>query len=89
MSQYRGACRGGRRGRGAGRTQPEEQPAVQAANSVATITQVDLAAMENRYHDMLRDALALLHIARQTPQHVGIIRIFRIRKSMRIHAREV
>ncbi|TYK19758.1 uncharacterized protein E5676_scaffold3861G00130 [Cucumis melo var. makuwa] len=68
ISQYRGACRGGRRGRGAGRTQPEEQPAVHAANSCATITQAYLTAMENRYKDMLRDALTLLHIARQTLQ---------------------
>ncbi|KAA0062518.1 gag protease polyprotein [Cucumis melo var. makuwa] len=58
MSRCRGAHRGRRRGRGAGRTQPEEQPAVQAANSIATVTQADLAAMEKRYQDMLRDALA-------------------------------
>ncbi|TYK19751.1 uncharacterized protein E5676_scaffold3861G00050 [Cucumis melo var. makuwa] len=66
MSQCRGAHRGRRRGRGAGRTQPEEQPAVQAANSIATVTKADLAAMENRYQDMLRDALTPLHIAQQT-----------------------
>ena len=58
MSHCRGARRGGRRGRGAGRTQPEEKPIVPAANSIATVTQTDLAAMEKRYQDMLRDALA-------------------------------
>ncbi|KAA0062512.1 uncharacterized protein E6C27_scaffold7126G00030 [Cucumis melo var. makuwa] len=68
MSQCRGAHRGRRRGRGAGRIQPEEKPAVQAANTIATVTQADLAAMEKRYQDMLRDALAPLHIAQQTPR---------------------
>ncbi|TYK27265.1 uncharacterized protein E5676_scaffold244G00320 [Cucumis melo var. makuwa] len=68
MPQCRGARRGGRRGRGVGRTQPKEQPAVQAGNSIATVTRADLDAMENRYQDMLRDALAPLHIAQQTPQ---------------------
>ncbi|KAA0040397.1 hypothetical protein E6C27_scaffold35G00100 [Cucumis melo var. makuwa] len=68
MSHCRGARRGGRRGRGAGRTQPEEKPVVPAANSIATVTQTDLAATEKRYQDILRDALAPLHIAQQTPQ---------------------
>ena len=56
--------KGGRRGRGAGRTQPEEQPAVEIANPTAVVTQVNLAAMEKRYQDMRRDALALLHAAK-------------------------
>ncbi|XP_050941557.1 uncharacterized protein LOC127149734 [Cucumis melo] len=62
----RGARRGGRGDRGAGRTQPEEQPVVQAANPIAAVTQADLVAMEKRYQDMLRDALALFHAAQQT-----------------------
>ncbi|KAA0046991.1 uncharacterized protein E5676_scaffold68G001130 [Cucumis melo var. makuwa] len=55
--------RGGKRGRGAGRTLPEEKPAMQAANPTAFVTQVDLAAMEKKYQDMLRDALAPFHAA--------------------------
>ncbi|TYK27807.1 histone H2B.3-like [Cucumis melo var. makuwa] len=58
--------RGGRRGKRAGRTQPEEQLAVQAANPIAAITQADLAAMDKRYQDILRDALAPFHAAQQT-----------------------
>ncbi|TYK07493.1 hypothetical protein E5676_scaffold1702G00080 [Cucumis melo var. makuwa] len=55
----RGARRGGGRGgRGAGCGQPEEQPAVQAANLDASVTYADLAAMEQRYQDMLQAALA-------------------------------
>ncbi|KAA0057694.1 histone H2B.3-like [Cucumis melo var. makuwa] len=59
--------RGGKGGKGAGRTQPEEQPAIQAANPTAAVTQADLAAMEKRNQDMLRDALAPFHAAQQTP----------------------
>ncbi|KAA0067065.1 gag protease polyprotein [Cucumis melo var. makuwa] len=67
MSPRRGARRrGGRGGRGAGRTQPEEQPAVQAANPNAPVTQADLAAMEQRYQDMLQAALAPFLATQQT-----------------------
>ncbi|TYK23791.1 histone H2B.3-like [Cucumis melo var. makuwa] len=66
MPSRRGARRGGKGDRGVGRTQLEEQPAVQAANPTATVTQADLAAMEKRYQDMLRDALAPFHAAKQT-----------------------
>ncbi|KAA0025763.1 uncharacterized protein E5676_scaffold447G001020 [Cucumis melo var. makuwa] len=59
----RGARTGGSGGRGAGRTQYEKQPVVQAANPTATVTQADLGAMEKRYQDMLRDALAPFHAA--------------------------
>ena len=59
MPPRRGARRGGGEGgRGAGRGQLEEQPAVQAANPDAPVTQVDLAAMEQRYQNMLQVALA-------------------------------
>ncbi|KAA0059073.1 uncharacterized protein E6C27_scaffold1186G00160 [Cucumis melo var. makuwa] len=58
--------RGGRRGREAGRTQPEEQHAVQAANPNAPDTQADLAAIEQRYQDMLQAALDPFLVAQQT-----------------------
>ncbi|KAA0056314.1 uncharacterized protein E6C27_scaffold2116G00240 [Cucumis melo var. makuwa] len=67
MPPRRGARRGGgREGRGAGRGQPEEQPAVPAANLNALVTQVDLAAMEQRYQDMLQAALAPFLAVQQT-----------------------
>ncbi|TYK07997.1 pol protein [Cucumis melo var. makuwa] len=53
-------------GRGAGRTQSEEQPVVQAANPNSPVTQVDLAAMEQRYQDMLQAALAPFLATQQT-----------------------
>ncbi|KAA0036175.1 uncharacterized protein E5676_scaffold214G00230 [Cucumis melo var. makuwa] len=66
MSPRRGAHRrGGRRGRGAGRTQSKEQPIVQEANPTALVTQADLAAMEQRYQDMLQAALAPFHVVQQ------------------------
>ncbi|KAA0040401.1 gag-protease polyprotein [Cucumis melo var. makuwa] len=46
----------------------EERPIVQVANPTETVTQADLATMEKRYQDMLRDALAPLHVAQQIPQ---------------------
>ncbi|KAA0067513.1 hypothetical protein E5676_scaffold530G00290 [Cucumis melo var. makuwa] len=46
---------------------PEEQPAAQAANPTVAVTQADLAAMEKRYKDVLRDALTPFHVAQQTP----------------------
>ncbi|TYJ98666.1 hypothetical protein E5676_scaffold507G00570 [Cucumis melo var. makuwa] len=67
MPPCRGSRRGGgRKGRGAGRTQPEEQPTVQAANPNAPVTQADVAAMEQRYQDMLQAALAHFLAAQQT-----------------------
>ena len=74
MPPRRGARRGG--GRGGGRTQLEEQPTVQTANPTAFITQADLAAMEKRYQDMLRDALAPFHVAQQAqaaPAHTSVV----------------
>ncbi|XP_050937768.1 uncharacterized protein LOC127148317 [Cucumis melo] len=66
MPPRRCARRGsGRGGRGAGRIQPKEQPAVQAANPTAPVTQIDLAAMEQRYQDMLQAALAPFHAVQQ------------------------
>ncbi|KAA0050725.1 histone H2B.3-like [Cucumis melo var. makuwa] len=59
MSPRRGARRGGGRGgRGAGRGQPKEQPTVPAVDPNAPVTQTDLAAMVQRYQDMLQAALA-------------------------------
>ncbi|TYJ97663.1 gag protease polyprotein [Cucumis melo var. makuwa] len=68
MPPCRGARRGGGRGgrRAGGRTQPEEQPAVQAADPNAPVTQADLAAMEQRYQDMLQATLAPFLAAQQT-----------------------
>ncbi|KAA0053493.1 histone H2B.3-like [Cucumis melo var. makuwa] len=66
MSPRRGARRGGGRGdRGAGRRQSEEQFAVPAADPNAPVTQADLAAMEQRYQDMLHAALAPFLTAQQ------------------------
>ena len=39
---------------------------MQAGNPTTPVTQVDLVAMEQRYQDMLRDALALFHVVQQT-----------------------
>ncbi|KAA0056438.1 gag protease polyprotein [Cucumis melo var. makuwa] len=66
MPPRRGARRGGGRGgRGAGRCQPEEQPAAPAVDPNALVTQADLAAMEQRYQDMLQAALAPFLAAQQ------------------------
>ncbi|KAA0056703.1 gag protease polyprotein [Cucumis melo var. makuwa] len=55
MPPKRGARRGGRggRGRGAGRVQPEVQPVAQATDSTAPVTHADLAAMEQRFRDLI------------------------------------
>ena len=59
MAPRRGARRGGgRAGRGADRGQPEEQPAVPTVDANAPVTQMNLAAMEQHYQDMLQAALA-------------------------------
>ncbi|KAA0050012.1 gag protease polyprotein [Cucumis melo var. makuwa] len=63
----RGARRGGDKGgKGAGRGQPEEQPAVLAVDPNVPVTQADLAAMEQRYQDMLQAALAPFLAAQQS-----------------------
>ncbi|KAA0035365.1 ty3-gypsy retrotransposon protein [Cucumis melo var. makuwa] len=51
----RGARRGGRGGRGreAGRVQPEVQPVAQATDPAAPVTHADLAAMEQRFKDLI------------------------------------
>ncbi|KAA0052061.1 histone H2B.3-like [Cucumis melo var. makuwa] len=46
--------------------EPEEQPAAPAADPNTPITQVDLAAMEQRYQDMLQAALAPFLAVQQT-----------------------
>ncbi|KAA0066035.1 gag protease polyprotein [Cucumis melo var. makuwa] len=55
MPPRRGARRGGRggRGRGAGRVQPEVQPVAQATDPTAPVTHTDLAAMEQRFRDLI------------------------------------
>ncbi|KAA0063859.1 gag protease polyprotein [Cucumis melo var. makuwa] len=55
MPPRRGARRGGRggRGRGAGRVQPEVQPVAQATDPAAPVTHADLAAMEQRFRDLI------------------------------------
>ncbi|KAA0067900.1 gag protease polyprotein [Cucumis melo var. makuwa] len=55
MPPRRGARRGGRggRGRGVGRVQPEVQPVAQATDQVAPVTHADLAAMEQRFRDLI------------------------------------
>ncbi|KAA0056676.1 gag protease polyprotein [Cucumis melo var. makuwa] len=66
MPPRRGARRGGGRGgRGAGRGQPEAQPAAPVVDPNAPVTQADLAAMEQRYQDMLQAALAPFLAAQQ------------------------
>ncbi|KAA0033093.1 uncharacterized protein E5676_scaffold2137G00280 [Cucumis melo var. makuwa] len=66
MPPRRGARRGGGRGgRGVGRGQPEEQPAVSTADPNAPVTQANLAAMEQRYQNMLQAALAPFLAAQQ------------------------
>ncbi|KAA0059042.1 gag protease polyprotein [Cucumis melo var. makuwa] len=39
--------------RGAGHVQPEVQPVVQATNPIAPVTLADLAAMEQRFKDLI------------------------------------
>ncbi|KAA0053184.1 gag protease polyprotein [Cucumis melo var. makuwa] len=66
MPPRRGARRGGGRGgRGAGRGQPEAPPAAPAVDPNAPVTQADLAAMEQRYQNMLQAALAPFLAAQQ------------------------
>ncbi|XP_050940455.1 uncharacterized protein LOC127149320 [Cucumis melo] len=55
MPPRTGARKGGRggQGRGAGRVQPEVQPVAQATDPAAPITHADLAAMEQRFRDLI------------------------------------
>ncbi|TYK21849.1 gag protease polyprotein [Cucumis melo var. makuwa] len=55
MPPRRGAHRGGRGGRGrrAGHVQPEVQPVAQATDPAAPVTHADLAAMEQRFRDLI------------------------------------
>lgn len=78
MLPCRSVHRGGIGGRGAGRNhpagqpeaqpggQPGEQPTVQAVNPTAPVTQADLAAMEQRYRDLLFEVMAQRQPASQT-----------------------
>ncbi|KAA0054634.1 pol protein [Cucumis melo var. makuwa] len=66
MPPRRGARRGGGRGgRGAGRGQPEAPLAAPVVDPNAPVTQADLAAMEQRYQDMLQAALVPFLAAQQ------------------------
>ncbi|TYK01419.1 gag protease polyprotein [Cucumis melo var. makuwa] len=55
MPLRRGASRGGRggRGRGAGRVQPKVQPVAQATGPTAPVTHADLAAIEQRFRELI------------------------------------
>ncbi|KAA0063101.1 gag protease polyprotein [Cucumis melo var. makuwa] len=55
MPPRRGARRGGRggRGRGAGHVQPKVHPVAQATDPAAPVTHADLAAMEQRFRDLI------------------------------------
>ncbi|KAA0054268.1 gag protease polyprotein [Cucumis melo var. makuwa] len=55
MPPRRGARRDGRggRGRGAGRVQPQVQPVTQATDPAALVIHADLAAMEQRFRDLI------------------------------------
>ncbi|KAA0061618.1 ty3-gypsy retrotransposon protein [Cucumis melo var. makuwa] len=55
MPPRRGARRGGRGGRGreVGRVQPEVQPVAQAPDPAAPVTHADLAAMEQRFRELI------------------------------------
>ena len=52
MPPKRGVPMGGR-GRGARRVQPEVQPVAQATDPAAPVTHADLAAMEQRFRDLI------------------------------------
>ena len=58
--------RGGRRGREVIRNQPKGQHAIQVVDPTAYVTQADLAAMEQRYIDLLFEALAQQQPVQQT-----------------------
>ncbi|KAA0053359.1 gag protease polyprotein [Cucumis melo var. makuwa] len=55
MPPRRGARRDGRggRGRGTGRVQPEVQPVAQATDLATPVTHADLAAVEQRFRDLI------------------------------------
>ncbi|KAA0061992.1 gag protease polyprotein [Cucumis melo var. makuwa] len=55
MPPRRGAHRGDRggRGRGVGRVQPKVQPVAQATDPTAPVTHAELAAMEQRFRDLI------------------------------------
>ncbi|KAA0041948.1 gag protease polyprotein [Cucumis melo var. makuwa] len=55
MPLRRGTRKGGRggRGRGAGRVQSRVQPVAQATDPATPVTYADLAAMEQRFRDLI------------------------------------
>lgn len=66
MLPRRSVRRDGRGGRRAGRNQPEGQRAVQAVDPSTSVTHANLAIMEQRYKDMLFEALTQRQFAQQT-----------------------
>ncbi|TYJ96586.1 gag protease polyprotein [Cucumis melo var. makuwa] len=75
MPPRRGARRGGRggRGRGAGRVQPEVQPTVQAIDPAAPVTHADLAAMEQRFRDLIMQMREQQQPASPAPAPVPVV----------------
>ena len=66
LSPQRSVHRGGRGVRGARRNQPEEQPAVKRVDPTTPATHANLAAMEQRYKDLLFEVLAQRQLVRQS-----------------------
>ncbi|KAA0062433.1 gag protease polyprotein [Cucumis melo var. makuwa] len=75
MPPRRGARRGGRegRGRGAGRVQLEVQPVAQATNPAVPVTHADLAAMEQRFRDLIMQMREQQQPAPPTPVPVPVV----------------
>ncbi|KAA0039038.1 ty3-gypsy retrotransposon protein [Cucumis melo var. makuwa] len=70
-----GARRGGRegRGRGVGRVQPEVQPVTQATDPAAPVTHANLAAMEQRFRDLIMQMREQQQPAPPAPALVPIV----------------
>ncbi|KAA0046058.1 gag protease polyprotein [Cucumis melo var. makuwa] len=75
MSPRRGARRGGRggRGRGAGCVQPEVQPVTQATYPTAPVTHADLAAMEQRFRDLIMQMREQQQPASPAPAPIPVV----------------
>ncbi|KAA0025367.1 gag protease polyprotein [Cucumis melo var. makuwa] len=75
MPPRRGARRGGRggRGRGAGGVQPEVQPVAQATDPPGPVTHADLAAMEQRFRDLIMQMREQKQPVRPAPARVPVV----------------